>query len=381
MAQIIRLLTVWLAWLLIGVMPATAVVKGRYRTDLLERIATKTALRQQLDTLSDGEYAEWTSYKSKPLTVIVSEGRVTHIGYTVFTPIQRQGFGIELCNFLERYLLELDIPTNERMTAEERMKTDHVGMLKGDFSQLRSLCNDTTVYINLQTVGDKGYVMSWRRDSTWLCQVAFPVEYDLLIGTNMDERERRLPEELQRIDSVAWDTISPAIANSLAKAWQDNYYTFKGESYLLDNLSASKFYEKDSTGTLQPIFNKLYPIESLANLFTTNLVENDYTIDIRLVKYGFKTDTISLPLRQWTHYCRQTGCKPFFGIISIDDEKAVGELVMHNSLLGYNHIMKLTFPAALFESRQGHISARLNSYVNSSRVKNLFDDTPQPKKK
>ena len=370
-----------LVWLSMGTIPTIAVPRNGYRTDLLEKIANKTGLRLQTDTLADGEHNECAQYKNMPVTVIVSNQRVIHIGYSLFSAEQRKGFGDNICNFLERYGLELDIPTNEQLTTEERMKQDGVGFLIGNRNQLRNLCSDTTVCINLQVVNDKGYVMSWRRDTVWLCQVAFPVEYDLLFGTNMDERERRLAEELHRVDSTAWDSIALYDVRKAVKAWQDNYYTLKGESYVLDNLNANKYFEKTDSGIMQPIFNKLYPIESLANLFTTNLLENEYTLDIRLRKYGFKTDTISVPLKRWTDYCRQTGCKPFFGIISLDNEKAVCELVMHNSIMGYNHIMNITFPVALFEGRKGHITARLNGYVTSSRVKNLFEETKQTKKK
>jgi hypothetical protein len=69
------------------------------------------------------------------------------------------------------------------------------------------------------------------------------------------------------------------------------------------------------------------------------------------------------------------GCKAFFGIISLEkDNIATCELIMHNHRMGYNHIMKITFPMSTFDERKGRIQARLNSYVNSSRIKNLFAD-------
>ena len=92
-------------------------------------------------------------------------------------------------------------------------------------------------------------------------------------------------------------------------------------------------------------------------------------------KYGFKTDTIRVPLKQWISYCQQTGCKAYFGII---DLKAKGDavclLIMHNTNLGYNHIMKVTFPMALLEKRKGNVPVKLNSYVNYTRIENLFAD-------
>ena len=117
-----------------------------------------------------------------------------------------------------------------------------------------------------------------------------------------------------------------------------------------------------------------------SNLFTSCHVDHEYVLDVCLRKYGFKTDTLSVPLKTWVNYCRLEGCKPYFGIIRMDSIYAVCELVMHNEPLGYNHIMKLHFPMATFEHRKGRVSARLNSYVTASRIKNLFDDNNQKTK-
>lgn len=338
-------------------------------------MAGKCGLGQQLDTIKDGEYIHFARFKNQPLTAIIENRRVTHIGYSVFSPLQRQGFGKEVCNFLERYFLELDIPTRDNVSRNQRMLEDRVKIVQGNYNlgRLREICKDSDICINLQTVNAKEYVIGWRRDSTWLYVMSFPIEYDLLFGTNMDESERRLTEELHLMSFVQ-DSLKVEKSTKIRKAWQDNYYTVEGESYLLPNLNSNLYLKKDSAGKFSPIYDKIYPIESLANLFTSNLIENGFTLEIKFRKYGFKTDTITVPLRTWISYCQQTGCKAFFGIISLEKEAATCELIMHNSIMGYNHIMKLSFPMACFEERKGIISARLNGYVNFTRIKNLFAD-------
>jgi len=366
---------IMLVWLLVGVMPAMTATTKEYKTDLIKKIAQQTNLYQHIDTLTDGEHTEWGYYKSLPITVIVEDNCVTHIGYSIFSSAQRAGIGRCVCNFLERYYLEIDASINEQVTSSEKMQIDNVKVLKGGFGQLRELSADSTVLINLQIINEREYIMGWHRDTTWLCQISFPIEYNLLAGVNMDERERRLSEELSLYHATAIDTLHLEDINQMTKAWQDNYYTFKRGSYLLENLSANLYFEKNDSGNLVPIFNKLYPIESLANLFTSNLVENNCMLVIKLRKYGFKSDSISVPLRDWVSYCQQTGCKPYLGIISMEESgDAVCELVMHNREMGYNHIMKMTVPMNILRTRKGHILARLNSYVTASRIKNLFGE-------
>ena len=361
------------AWLFfLGVTPLCHAVD--FRTDRLEKIAKKTGLLPMLDTLTSGEHTSLTVYKGRPLTVIVSRGRIVHIGHALFSADQRAAFGQVVCNFLERYSLELAIPTHPHFSAQERMKNDDVSFLYGNMDLLPQITQDSTVVTHIQTLNERGYTVSWMRDTTMLCLVSFPIEYDILMGTDMDERERRLFHEVIR-DSLSddGDLLPQPSRPQLRKAWQDNYYTLPGNNYLLDNLTNSQYFMAVSTDCFVPIYSRVYPLESLANLFTTNLVDNDFTLRIRLRKYGFKTDTVSVPLRQWMRYCRHEGCTPFFGSISFEEKgKAICELIMHNKEMGYNHIMKLTFPMDIFDDRRGVIDARLNSYVTSSRIKKLL---------
>lgn len=371
----IRFLLVW--FLFGGTIPMGLYAQNEYRTDLLCMMADKTGLSQRLDSLSDGEYVEFTQFKGQPLTAIVESKCVTHIGYSLFNSNQRKGLGEYVCNFLERYLLELDIPTNEKVSKAQRMKEDGFAIEKGvmDLSQLRKLCSDSTTIISLNTINNRKYTLGWRWDSSWHLVISFPIEYDLLYGTDMDERETQIIMDLGK-DYDCSDSLTITDQDQLVKAWQDNYYTLKGDSYLLDELNANLYLAKDENDELKPIYSSTYPIESLANLLTTNLIENDFTIEIRLRKYGFKTDTISIPLQRWIAYCKRTGCKPYFGIIDYDkDGITTCELIMHNEQMGYNHIMNVTFPMEIFEEKRGRISARLNSYVTSSRIKNLFGES------
>lgn len=344
------------------------------------KIASMTGLKTRLDTLGEGVYFNWGTYKSLPVTVAVNDSCITHIGYSLFSPRQKEGFGIPVCNFIERYCLELSIPVEPKFSMKERLSIDEVSVSNGILNpeELYRLCADTTLFINLQCTGGS-YSMGWRRDKTWLQSLSFPVEYDLLIGTDMDERERRLPEELLRHTAKPTPDGAPD-KKELTKAWQDDYYTLHGGTYILPSLSANQYFEKSADGKFRPIYSLVYPIESLANIFTSCNVEHDYMLDIRMRKYGLKTDTLSVPLKAWICYCQSTGCKPYFGIIKLDSISAVCELVMHNEQLGYNHIMNLEFPMAAFEKRKGRVSARLNSYVTASRIKNLFDDNNQNKK-
>lgn len=370
-----------LVWLALAAIPQAAIGSNRFHTALLKQIAAKTKVTSLVDTLSTGEHILPVAFRKQVLVAIVESGQVTHIGYAFFSPEQRAAYGKELCNFIERYYLELDIPTNEHISAAQRMKEDRVSISHRHLSAsgMRALCADTTVRVHLTVTGDKGYTFQWLKNDKEVQAISFPIEYDLLIGTEMEERENTLIDEARSHVCGNEGRTTPE-KDKMVKAWKDNYYTDKGGSYLLDILACNQYYELDDKGKVCPIYNRTYLVESLYNLFTTNLIENDFTIDISVRKYGFKHEIVSVPLQQWVSYYLKAGCKPYFGIIRQDDEQVECELFMHNSVLGYNHIMNIVFPTKQLEAKGGHIKARLLCYVNTSRITNIFDDS-NPKRK
>ena len=190
---------------------------------------------------------------------------------------QREAFGTTVCNFVERYLLELDLPIMPEIGKQDRMNIDRVTI--SGHADVAALCADTTVSIHTQVIYEKGYTMSWQREGRQLCSITFPVEYNLLFGVDMEERERRLPLELARYSTAPQpqlplcDSLPPM---QLRKSWNDNYYTLHAGHYLLESLSANSYYTKDTLGCLQPIFSQLLPVESLANLFVIGTIEGDF---------------------------------------------------------------------------------------------------------
>ena len=361
-----RLLVAW--FLLLGTAPQ--VCRGtEYRTDRLALMARLVGSPDGIDTLCA------PIFKGRVLTVTVDSGRVSHIGYCLFSSKQREAFGTTVCNFIERYLLELDLPIMPEISRQERMSIDRVTII--GHADVAALCADTTVSIHTQVIYEKGYTMSWQREGRQLCSITFPVEYNLLIGVDMEERERRLPLELARFSSAPQpqiplcDSLPPL---QLRKSWNDNYYTLHGGHYLLESLSANSYYSKDTLGHLLPIFSRQLPVESLANLFVIGTIEGDFRMQVKLRKYGFKTDTLSTTPAQWLAFCRDEGCTPFFGLISMDDKQADCELIMHCPDKGFNHVMRMKIPLDIISSHMGQLEARLNAYVTSSRIKNLFED-------
>lgn len=362
--------------MLLCTMAGNLVARNGYRTDLLARMASSMQIASRLDTLKEGVHWRWETYKGKAVTVIVKDRQVEHIGYALFTPEQRMTFPSPVYNFLERYMLEMDVPLKREKSLARQIAEDGISFEKGTFSSLHALLNDTACRINITNENGKRYIVRLEKGNTVFCHMQFPVSYDLLQGTAMLENERRLKQEITS-SSLHERKKTVVSRKELLPTWQSNYFILPGESYYTDELNTNRYYEQDEKGDFRLVYHAKYPLESLANLLTTTEIDNQFIIDILLKKYGYKEEMINVPLDQWIMFCLDSGCTPYFGVISYDGNFAVCEVVMRNVAWGYNHVMKVTFDVSQLESRKGIIQARLNSYIPSSKIKYLFDEIRQ----
>lgn len=352
---------------------SVAIAANSYRTDLLQQMAETMNISQQLQQQKDGEYYQYLSYNGRAITVIISQDEVVHIGFSLFTPTQRKVLNSPVCNFLERYALEITLPMKRERSISRKLNEDGIFFRSGSFEFLKLLQNDTTYQIGLEILNNKRYTISWSKDGKEKFAVNFPIEYDLLAGTNMTENERRVLEDVRRSSTETRQAMIDD-ERQLEKVPHGKCYILKGEYFYNKQLNTNRYYVKSKKDAFKLFYHRDYVLESLSNLMTTAAIDNDYDIQIRLVKYGFVQDTICVKLNQWLNYCIDQGCMPYFGIIAIDKDIADCEIIMKNVLMGYIHVMRLNIDIGTLEERKGLIKARLNSFVPTTRVRYLFDE-------
>lgn len=373
--KVARLYICLLLGIVIAIPGGALSAQNDYRTDLLNGISLCTGNNQTIAELSDGDYYGELKYAGKPLTVIIKNGVVEHIGYRLFTQSQRAGLGSVVCNFVERYLLETSLPDSLNRDLGRRLSEDDLHFTKGGMADLYRLMKDTSNALLVKNLNGRRYEIKWYNLMQDICAFDFPIDYNLLNGSDMIENERRLEDYLYNpvvAESVADST--KVERDCLLSTWQSNYFILPGKSYYTDELTSNRYYEKDLSGNYNLVYNSRYPQESLANLLTTAEIENNFSLSVKLVKYGGVSSRISVPLNSWIQYCISNGCEPYFGIISFDGNVADCEVIMRNEQMGYNHIMRVTFDLSMLESKEGTINARLNSYVPCGNVKFLFEE-------
>lgn len=348
----------------------TAVAQN-YRSSQLERIADYIGLPCQEN---DGLCYKALSYQGYPVTVIVRNGEVTHIGYSLFTPTQRQHLSELQCNFIERMALTADIPDFYGIDIGRYLYDERVEFWEGDFSELKKLASDTTLIVRDTVMDGKIHVVSFHasRDQKRLLTLTYPADYHLISGMDITESENILCVDINRICVEKTSQMVPADSLIQPLGGSSVWY-LKGDSLFLSKMNANRYY-KEEQGTFSLLYSEEFPKETMANLVTGVELENPFLLDVKLIKYGYQKAQFQVPLRRWIAFCLQTGCKPYFWAVMEEDNQMVGELLMRNTELGYCHVMKMTFDPLVLGEPSGTIQARLNSYVPISNLKSLFQE-------
>lgn len=354
-----------------------AMAGNSYRTDLLERMAAAMNITARIDTLSEGIHYRHLIYNNRGITVTVNNHEVSHIGFSIFTPSVRKALNSPVCDFLERYSLEITLPLKRERSVTRQLDEDGVFFRNGDFGFFKRLENDSTYVVSVENLNGKRYSVSWIKEGKNAFSVNFPVEYDLLNGTEMLENERKMALDIPKYSKGVRDYQLTDSSLLKLSSWQKKYYILQGDYYYSKQLNTNLYFEKMVMNGYKLIYNPNFIQESLTNLMTTCAIENDYDLQIRMVKYDFSQDTIVVKLNQWLNYCESQGCYGYFGVNSIEKGKADCVLIMRNTDMGYIHSMRMLIDVSTLEDRKGLITARLNSYIPMARVMYLFDELKQ----
>ena len=282
--------------------------------------------------------------------------------------------------FAERLVLAADEGQMDGKPIETYLKEEKIAFMKGGLGDLRRALRDPAISCQVTLREGKRYALCFfRQIETPEVVISYPASYQLILGTTMMQAEDRLFADV-------WSTpIPPATdtpidlgntdISSLQRIGNGPVYLAPGTSYIIPELNNNRYYVMLDDSTFRFLYSDDMPQETMANLVTTTEIENNLKLAIKLVKYGYRTESATIPLRQWVTYSIAQGCTPYFGVISKESEKVVCELIMHNEGLGYAHVMKFEFNPAILASRTGTMPARLNSYVPVSNVKSLFKES------
>ena len=320
-----------------------------FRSVLLEEMADAMGAGQ-FASLGEGEHYAVLQYRGFPVTVIVRKGVVQHIGYSFFSPSMRDEIGPVVSSFLERYALEAELPLQRKKDVHVQQMEDGVFFNKGNLSSLKVFCADTTQTISFELIASRRYRVTWSSGD-----MLFPADHHLLLGSDNDENESRLPDEIKACGRPS----HPAQVT--------------GDTFYIEQLSSRLYY--DTAGRAVDDVSK--PSETLANMLGGAVSSGDLTADVEMRCYGFTRRYFEAPLSSLVSYGIESGCVPYFGLVRNDEDILECELVLRQYEAGYAHVLKLWVSKKSLKTKKGSVKVRITPFIPMHSLRYLFEETSQ----
>ena len=281
-------------------------------------------------------------------------------------------------DFLERYLFETDSLQQKGENLRQKLHDDKVLFVTGNASIARRLTPATPCSIS--TIEGKYYKVVWTDTlGKTLLSLAFPMQYELLLGKSKVELEKTLKDEIYAAKEFKVVPIEKDIETQ--KQGDGCLMTQPAENYYVKSLNTATYY-RESADTLQPVFDNADKWHSAANLLQgviANVVS--YTIYVEQNVYGFKKQNFTMKLSQWLAYCQEMKLKIFF---TVEEERSDGLkalLIAQSEDLKFNHMISIVIPDNFVSNPKVVLKATLNAYIPTQNVKNLYQQYVEKKKK
>ncbi len=263
--------------------------------------------------------------------------------------------------FLERYFV--DLLTQRNVAIERKMKDDKVYFRKGSISDLRKL-SDTIPY-TFDLCGNY-YDVKWLRNGQPFVNIVFPAQYDLLLGMNQEEAQKKLKETM--LAAPVRDSIWTAPDRKVLRLKEAGVWMLKTDTFQLASLHNGTYYYNN----VKPVFDDTHLEYSAANLFAGLMPDTDYRIYVEQSVYGLQTVSYSIMLSQWLNYCAEWGLKTFFAIEEQREDGLLAIVIAHSAELGFNHLLSVVIPDKFTTDKNAVLKVRLTPYIPTHNLKNLY---------
>lgn len=338
----------------------------RYRSDKLEKMAVALSCASSLETLPNGEYEEFMCFSDLPVVVIKQNEIIEHIGFSCFRSEERAMLGEYPCRFLERYTLECLLPMKREKTVAAQLLEDGVIFQQGNLRMLASHGRDTCRTCCVDLLAERRYVVSWTGNGGKGGMVVFPASHELLLGRDMGENERRLPEEIKEMPVSVTASVTP---ESLM-AREDGILVSDQGEYYFSSMRSARYYTPSGT----PLFSREAPEESVCNLLNGTVPGADVEVLFRMRVYPLQDVYFRGTVSQLVAYGQKHGFVFYYGTIGLEEDTVSGLLIMRSAAWGCNHMYRVKVPLSVLETGRGMIQARMTPFVPTYHIQYLFEE-------
>lgn len=284
--------------------------------------------------------------KGKSLVFVLNEKKVvSHIGVSLFSDETKQMLDRGICNFLERYFLELLLQkdkTGVKLKLDEyrvSLKVNGQEFGEGHFHSVAEVLQIMNMPVNFALRHmDKQAEAVWTF-SNYHLHMRFPLYRELIDGTDKKESDEELYNLLQVAVFNPVKLVDGQITRESLQRETGDVYIRKGETFLIKSMSSDRYYMEEN-GKFVPLFRKQYPEYSMNNLFLTYRNGDGKTLQITHRKYGHFTPEISISLLNFLACFKddfQTACHTGYN----KNGELETMVVFNHKTLNYIHLLRV----------------------------------------
>lgn len=287
-----------------------------------------------------------------------------------------------LYQFTENYLNQLLAASDKER--EWKMRTDDFRIEDGGLDRLHLVCEETSLAMRAR---NNRYSVSLSNGNSRLIEFSCPMSYQLITQKKLKELESEFMKELSEYrtgkdtsDDKAGEEASVEVKKNELIKTAPHLYVRKGADYFWDAINGNLYYIEEK-GKLRLIYDSGYIGESFCNMLLSEDTPCDILLKLFVRQYGFKTDELQIPLKQWISYCRSKGCDLYVGIEAMETDKLKACVFAVNEPFKYNHVMNLEIPYTLLDEKEGEVEANITIFIPTYNLSALFEELNLTNKK
>lgn len=285
-------------------------------------------------------------------------GHISHIGYDMFSPEVLKSYKChQLLEFLERYLLELDLNIST-LSYKERMDVDRVTVISGKIPILANVTPTTDIAIQIEERTRQMYRLTFTIEGNEV-RLTIPADCQLLLGADAIELEQIATRDIPMMSTIA-DSIQ-GWGNTVADK-ADSIIVEHSAYYMIDRIR-SDIHLAVNDGQKQVLCSPSHPTKSVSNIMLTGIAPITIPMTLAVNKYGGRTDSIQTTVQQYINFCIADGCRLFFGIKDVNQETLSGTLFAYNESIAFTHMLKIDFPLDIIHGQCAQALATAYVYI------------------
>ena len=297
-------------------------------------------------------------YQNNSVVVRVNEwNEIDHAGYQLFDDFFRQNSYAPVCDFIERYFLELSLLPST--SVKQRLQSDDVVLENGQPEEFVLMARGAKVTI--QSLDYTQYRAVWENGGKMLVML-FPMDYQLISGCNAIELEKNYLRDISRYRSKPHALPIPDVPDSYDK----EFFLQAGGIYLAESVRHDLYFRKNG-GQWELFCDPKKPEWSAYNLMLSPVPvggrESGWTLLVELDQYGYQSTLVSIPLSKWVSFCEDKDGIPYFTVKETSASTVKGVVFVPNERGGYCHMLSVEIPMKGLEKGTGKVTGRLFVYV------------------